>query len=69
MTTTVIAVRHGETEWNAERRTMGHLDSPLTPRGIREAAAIATRLRALPVAAVYSSDLGRARTTAGLIAA
>ena len=27
-------VRHGETEWNAQRRFQGHLDVPLSPVGI-----------------------------------
>ena len=37
----LIAVRHGETEWNRERRDMGQLDSPLTTRGVRQAEALA----------------------------
>ena len=37
--TRLIAVRHGETEWNHARREMGQLDSPLTTRGILQAQA------------------------------
>jgi broad specificity phosphatase PhoE len=63
----LIAVRHGETEWNAELREMGHLDSPLTPLGIQQAQALGRRLKNLGFDALYSSDLGRAVQTAEII--
>ena len=63
----LIAVRHGETEWNAELREMGHLDSPLTPLGIQQAQALGHRLKNLGFDALYSSDLGRAVQTAEII--
>jgi probable phosphoglycerate mutase len=65
----LIAVRHGETEWNLERRDMGQLDSPLTERGVRQAEALAARLGSMPIDALYTSDLGRAVQTARIIAA
>ena len=37
-------VRHGETEWNAQRRFQGHLDIPLSPVGIGQAFRLAERL-------------------------
>jgi broad specificity phosphatase PhoE len=64
----LIAVRHGETEWNVEGREMGQLDSPLTRRGILQAKALATRIRVIRFAALYCSDLGRAVSTAEIIA-
>lgn len=64
----VIAIRHGETEWNTQAREMGQLDSPLTPLGIRQGRAIARRLARLPFGPLYSSDLGRAVRTAEIIA-
>ena len=64
----LIAIRHGETEWNLERREMGQFDSPLTKRGIQQAEAIGRRLSGIPFDALYSSDLGRAAQTAGIIA-
>ena len=64
----LIVIRHGETEWNLEGRKMGHLDSPLTNRGIAQAKAIANRLANVPFHALYSSDLGRAMQTARFIA-
>ena len=63
-TTELILIRHGETVWNAEGRLQGHRDSPLTPLGHQQAMAIATRLRATALDALYSSDLGRALETA-----
>jgi 2,3-bisphosphoglycerate-dependent phosphoglycerate mutase len=66
--TEVIVVRHGETTWNLEGRRQGHLDSPLTPKGIAQAEALAQRLKGEHFGALYSSDLGRACQTAEIIA-
>ena len=33
----VLVLRHGQTEWNATGRLQGHLDSPLTEKGLRQA--------------------------------
>lgn len=65
----LLLIRHGETTWNAERRTQGQLDAPLSPLGREQAGRLAERLRAEPMAAIYASDLGRAMDTAGPIAA
>src|SRR5437763_9413952 len=68
---TIFLVRHGETEWNLARRYQGWSDSPLTERGLAQAAAIGRRLAALPEAAgaeIVASPLGRTRRTAGIIA-
>ncbi len=67
--TTLILVRHGESRWNAEGRVQGHTDSSLTPRGRAEMQKVAERLANKDIAAVYSSDAGRAREGAELIAA
>jgi probable phosphoglycerate mutase len=63
-TTELILIRHGETVWNREARWQGHLDSDLTPAGLQQAQAIAGRLARVDFAALYSSDLGRAKRTA-----
>ena len=65
----LIVARHGETLWNKEGRQQGHLDSPLSPLGIRQAEAIAERLAYEKFDALYTSDLGRAYATAERIAA
>ncbi|MCJ7822803.1 MAG: histidine phosphatase family protein [Armatimonadetes bacterium] len=67
--TTLILVRHGETEWNTERRVQGQVDSQLTARGRAQARQAAERLAETDVRAIDSSDSGRARETAELIAA
>ncbi|MFB3882028.1 MAG: histidine phosphatase family protein [Armatimonadota bacterium] len=67
--TTVILVRHGETEWNATGRIQGHGDSPLTALGLEQGRRVAERLAREKIAAVYASTLSRARDTGELIAA
>jgi probable phosphoglycerate mutase len=67
--TELILVRHGETQWNSEHRIQGHADSPLTARGQEQVAALAGSLTGLSVAAVFSSDLLRARETARILGA
>lgn len=64
----VLLARHGETDWNAERRFQGHADRPLNARGRAQAEALAERLAPAPLAAVYASDLARARETAEIVA-
>src|SRR5256885_8793699 len=49
-------------------REIGQLDSPLTPRGLKQAQALAHRLSGITFDALYSSDLGRAVQTAQIIA-
>ena len=67
--TRVIAVRHGQTAWNAALRIQGHTDIPLDERGRWQAARLAQALAHETVHAVYSSDLQRARDTARAYAA
>jgi 2,3-bisphosphoglycerate-dependent phosphoglycerate mutase len=64
----LFIIRHGETPLNAAR-TLQPADTPLGPRGLAQAAAVAARLAALRPAAVLSSDLPRALQTAQPIAA
>ena len=67
--TTIILIRHGETAWNAERRLQGHIDIALNQEGLRQARALAGALAALPLDAIYASDLARALQTAQAVAA
>lgn len=66
--TRILFIRHGETVFNLEGKIQGDLDSPLTETGLRQAGAVAHRLRHTPPAHIYTSDLGRALATAQLIA-
>ncbi len=64
----VYLVRHGETQWNAERRIQGQSDSPLTAHGERRAWQVGERARTLGITHIIASDLGRTRRTAEIIA-
>jgi len=65
--TQIILIRHGETLWNTQGRIQGHLDSPLTQMGFTQARILAERFKSEEIAALYSSDLGRAYDTARCI--
>ncbi len=67
--TTLLLVRHGETDWNAEGKLQGHSDRPLNDFGRRQANALADRLEGEEIAAIYSSDLARAKETAEILGA
>lgn len=62
--TRIVAVRHGETAWNAEKRLQGQLDIGLNELGREQARRLAAALAGEAFSAVYASDLERARTTA-----
>ncbi len=64
--TTLLLVRHGETDWNRDGRWQGHSDTHLNDVGREQAARLADELDGVDV--VYSSDLLRARETAEIIA-
>ena len=64
--TTLLLVRHGETDWNRDGRWQGHSDTHLNELGREQAARLADQLDAVDV--VYSSDLARARETADILA-
>jgi 2,3-bisphosphoglycerate-dependent phosphoglycerate mutase len=67
LTTDIFLVRHGQTDWNKEKRTQGHMDMPLNGLGYKQARALAPVVQALhqqrAFAALVSSDLARAVAT------
>jgi len=65
--TTLLLVRHGETDWNADGRLQGHTDRPLSDFGRRQAQRLADELDGERLEAIYSSDLSRARETAEVV--
>jgi len=69
LSTRIVVVRHGETQWNLAARIQGHQDSPLTATGEAQACAIAARLASEKFDRLVASDLGRAWRTAEAIAA
>lgn len=66
MATSLLLVRHGQSEWNASGRWQGQEDPPLTDLGRRQAGSAARALGS--VDAVFASDLQRATETAMIIA-
>ncbi len=66
--TTLIMVRHGESEWNREGRIQGQSDPELTGLGRAQARQVAERLAMEAVDCIYSSDSKRAANTAAAIA-
>lgn len=66
--TKIIYIRHGETEWNLSGKYQGQTDVALSPRGIAQAEKLAAHFPVKEIAAVYCSDLSRARRTAEIIA-
>ncbi len=65
--TRICLVRHGETEWNAERRLQGQIDIGLNENGLRQAQAAGRWLKTAGLTALYTSDLKRASVTAEMI--
>ena len=65
--TTIILVRHGETEWNLQNRLQGHKNSPLTLNGKKQALAVNKALSRFEINAAYTSPLKRAADTAEII--
>ena len=61
-------VRHGETDWNLQRRIQGSTDIPLNDTGREQAAATGRLLARREWDAIYSSPLSRAIETGELIA-
>lgn len=64
----VIVLRHGLTDWNDAGRFQGQADVPLNALGLDQAAAAAEVLAGFGITRIVSSDLGRAATTAGIVA-
>jgi len=62
--TRLCVVRHGETDWNTGKRVQGQIDIPLSALGHAQARATGNALMGEGFAAIYSSDLVRARQTA-----
>jgi broad specificity phosphatase PhoE len=67
--TTIFLARHGESDWNVEKRFQGHSDRPLTERGREQAHALADLVGTEKIDAIYTSPLSRARETAEIVAA
>jgi probable phosphoglycerate mutase len=67
--TRILAIRHGQTAWNADNRIQGHTDIALDALGEWQAERLAQALGEEELEVLYSSDLMRARQTAAPLAA
>ncbi len=63
----VLLIRHGETNFNRERRLQGVMEIPLNERGRDQAASVARYLKGLSIDALYTSPILRAQETAEII--
>ena len=64
----IVFVRHGETDWNREKRLQGSTGAPINDAGREQAKGLARLLYEVPFAALYSSTLPRALETAWYVA-
>jgi probable phosphoglycerate mutase len=60
-------VRHGETDWNRDKRFQGQIDVPLNPQGRVQAAQAAEFLKPIPIDRAVSSPMLRPKETAEII--
>ena len=60
--------RHGETDWNRERRCQGHTNTSLNANGIAQAQELALKMLDFPIDIIVSSDLSRALCTGTMVA-
>ena len=66
----LFITRHGETQWNAEKKIQGITDIPLTPKGIEQAKELSRKIKIekLQISEIIYSPLSRAADTARIIA-
>lgn len=64
---TLYITRHGQTEWNLEKRMQGWSDSPLTKKGRLDAGKLGDKLKKIPFSAAYISPSGRTVQTAEIL--
>jgi len=66
--TDILLIRHGETDWNVDKRLQGHIDIGLNEAGQCQVLALGEALAGEGIDAVFASDLQRARDTAQAVA-
>lgn len=67
MTTKLILIRHGETDWNIEGKYLGHTDIDLNRKGRKQIRALCKVMEKERIHKVYSSDLKRAVNSSKII--
>ena len=64
----LFVIRHGETEWNTQKRMQGRLDSALTEKGRKDAQSLGERLKDTDFVRIISSPSNRTLETAKIVA-
>jgi probable phosphoglycerate mutase len=64
----IYLIRHGETDWNGEKRIMGRSPIPLNDTGREQVKLLASALKGEGITAIYTSDVARAKETASILA-
>jgi len=65
--TTIVLIRHGETDWNIIGRYQGQADPPLNSNGLQQASQLANELQNSSLDLLYTSPLQRTKQTADII--
>ena len=65
--TTIVLIRHGETDWNIVGRYQGQADPPLNANGIKQAQILSKELQQSSIDLIYTSPLIRTKKTAEII--
>ena len=65
--TSIVLIRHGETDWNIEGRYQGQADPPLNNQGVQQAKKLTTELQDIGLDILYTSTLRRTKQTADII--
>ena len=63
----VLMTRHGQTDWNVEKRVQGKADIELNATGIEQAKITSEKLKDEKIDIIISSPLKRAKQTAEII--
>jgi broad specificity phosphatase PhoE len=63
----IYLARHGQTDWNVERRMMGQTDIPLNEFGRTQAQTLGKKISGLKIDHIFSSDLLRTKETAEIV--
>jgi broad specificity phosphatase PhoE len=63
----IYLARHGQTDWNVERRMMGQTDIPLNGFGRAQAESLGKDVSELKIEHIFSSDLLRTKETAEIV--
>ena len=65
---TIYLIRHGQTDWNLEKRIQGRNPVVLNEMGRQQARAVSRALKSVKLSAIYASDIQRALETSQIIA-